>query len=155
MGLALGFAFLAKYTALLGALGLGVALYTATIPVEKYQRTPHRNRRSLWISSLGNASVILWNAQRGWPTIEHLLGHLHVPGGDNEPPHGSSISDLDSEVSGKFSVSLAPCWVDRHAEKLFSSQSSDSKTIQNYPGVALECPAFTGFLPARFHQGTH
>ncbi len=83
MGLGLGFAFLAKYTALLGALGLGVSLWL--------QRSRLNNARGLRTGIagacgfllLGMLPVILWNAQRGWPTIEHLLGHLHVPGGDS------------------------------------------------------------------------
>ena len=28
------------------------------------------------------APVLVWNAQNGWPTVRHLLGHLGLPGGD-------------------------------------------------------------------------
>lgn len=28
------------------------------------------------------APVVIWNARNGWPTVAHLLGHLHAPGGD-------------------------------------------------------------------------
>ncbi len=33
-------------------------------------------------ASLGLLPVLIWNAQRDWPTVRHLLGHLGVRGGD-------------------------------------------------------------------------
>ena len=31
----------------------------------------------------GLAPVVIWNAERGWPTVQHLMGHIAVPGGDS------------------------------------------------------------------------
>ncbi len=52
----------------------------------------HRNggRRGVWLRGLVVAGVamagllpnVIWNAQRDWPTVRHLLGHLGMPGGD-------------------------------------------------------------------------
>jgi len=83
LGAALGVSFLAKYTALLAALGLLIGLW----PIRKSIASAPGFRRG-WIGcgalfGLGLLPVILWNAQRGWPTLHHLLGHLHVPGGDS------------------------------------------------------------------------
>jgi 4-amino-4-deoxy-L-arabinose transferase-like glycosyltransferase len=78
-GFAIGVAFLAKYTALLGLLGIMIGLW------------PHRQKllQSPGIQSgiflgillllTGLAPVVIWNAERGWPTINHLLGHLEIP----------------------------------------------------------------------------
>ena len=76
MGLGLGFAFLAKYTALLGALGLGVALWLQRSRLKNVSGLRTGIAGACGFLLLGMLPVILWNAQRGWPTIEHLLGHL-------------------------------------------------------------------------------
>src|SRR5216117_2040444 len=34
------------------------------------------------IFAIGLAPVIIWNAQHGWATVHHLLGHLGLGGGD-------------------------------------------------------------------------
>lgn len=34
--------------------------------------------------------MIVWNAQRGWPTLRHVLGHLGAPGGDQSTPSSYS-----------------------------------------------------------------
>ncbi|MBY0312232.1 MAG: glycosyltransferase family 39 protein [Phycisphaerales bacterium] len=77
--IALGFLF--KYTMLLVVPGLLVWLWLHV-----------RRTRSRWpvaglgvaaaCASLGLLPVIIWNAQRDWPTVRHLMGHLGLPGGD-------------------------------------------------------------------------
>ena len=83
MGAGLGFAFLAKYTALLGAVGLGIALWRQRHTLEGASGLRRGMTGALGFLLLGMLPVLIWNAQRDWPTIEHLLGHLHVPGGDS------------------------------------------------------------------------
>ncbi len=83
LGAVLGVGFLFKYTILL--LVPGLIIYVML------------NRRRLalgrwWpgvliglLTFFGCISpVILWNHQHDWPTVSHLLGHLHVAGGDVE-----------------------------------------------------------------------
>ncbi|MDE0960203.1 MAG: glycosyltransferase family 39 protein [Planctomycetota bacterium] len=83
MGAALGFSFLAKYTALLAVLGLLMGIW----PWRKLiLRAPGAKQGAGFGGSLllaAMAPVVIWNAQRGWPTIQHLLGHIAVPGGDS------------------------------------------------------------------------
>ena len=83
MGIGLGFAFLAKYTALLGLLGIVLGLW----PVRKKLISAKGFSSGITMCAvfflLGVAPVVIWNATRGWPTVSHLLGHLHVEGGDS------------------------------------------------------------------------
>ena len=83
MGAALGFSFLAKYTALLAVAGLLIGLW----PWRKVILAAPRARQGVWLGSSlflsGIAPVLIWNAQHGWPAIQHLLGHIAVPGGDS------------------------------------------------------------------------
>ena len=75
-GLALGIAFLAKYTALLGLLGILIGLW----PMRKKLFESRGVRAGLMCGSLlflaSLAPVFIWNFERGWPTIHHLVGHL-------------------------------------------------------------------------------
>lgn len=82
LGTALGAGFLFKYTIVL--LVPGIALY-AWVRRGRLNAAP---RAGAWaalgaaVALLGAAPVAVWNAQRGWPTLRHLLGHLGLPGGD-------------------------------------------------------------------------
>ncbi|MEE2855890.1 MAG: glycosyltransferase family 39 protein [Planctomycetota bacterium] len=82
-GAALGFSFLAKYTALLGGLGILIGIW----PWRKQLWSCPGARSGVLAGSLllsaGLAPVVIWNAERGWPTVQHLLGHISVPGGDS------------------------------------------------------------------------
>ncbi|MDX2118778.1 MAG: glycosyltransferase family 39 protein [Planctomycetota bacterium] len=44
-------------------------------------RTPYIVMGTL-VALLGLLPIVIWNAQNGWPTVHHLLGHLGVKGGD-------------------------------------------------------------------------
>lgn len=83
MGVGLGLAFLAKYTALLGALGLAIALWRQRSILIDATGLRAGLAGSCGFLALGMLPVVIWNMQRDWPTVEHLLGHLHVPGGDS------------------------------------------------------------------------
>lgn len=37
---------------------------------------------------LSASPVLVWNAQHGWPTVAHLIGHAGLPGGDVAPQRG-------------------------------------------------------------------
>lgn len=81
VGLAIALGFLFKYTMLLVVPGLCIWLWLHA----------RRTRTRVPLAGLGFAAacaslgllpVIIWNAQRDWPTVRHLLGHLGVRGGD-------------------------------------------------------------------------
>lgn len=78
--IALGFVF--KYTILLLVPGLVVfgvlaRRQLATVPMWKAKAAA-----ALIVGLSGLAPVLVWNSQRGWPTVKHLLGHLGMAGGD-------------------------------------------------------------------------
>jgi undecaprenyl-diphosphatase len=83
LGLVLGVGFLFKYTILL--LVPGLIGFAAT------RRWRRRHLRligpllCLLVFMIACLPVIIWNAAHGWPTVSHLLGHLHAPGGDIAP----------------------------------------------------------------------
>ncbi|MGQ0626746.1 MAG: ArnT family glycosyltransferase [Phycisphaerales bacterium] len=79
LGAALGVGFLFKYTILL--LPPGLLLFAML----ERRATPRADRRPLPIAGPVVATmvfiacvlpVLLWNQQHGWPTLQHLLGHL-------------------------------------------------------------------------------
>lgn len=82
LGLALGVAFLYKYTAIILPIGLCAFAILRRCDVPR--------ARSLWFAistAAGTAAlctlpVIIWNAQHNWPTLRHLMGHLAMAGGD-------------------------------------------------------------------------
>lgn len=90
LGLALAAGFLFKYT--IALLPPGLALYAWLRARHHDPRIPRPRAAAGWIAAgagaalLGLVPVLAWNAQRGWPTVRHLLGHLGLPGGDMPPP---------------------------------------------------------------------
>lgn len=80
-GLLCGIGFLVKYTMLL--LPLSLILFHAIDPPKAPTRTRIRGAAiAITTATLCALPVVVWNAQRGWPTIRHLLGHLGVAGSD-------------------------------------------------------------------------
>ncbi len=88
-GLAIALGFLAKYTALLLIPGLVLFAWVG----RRRLRSPRAGRAWLLagaaIVALGFVPVVVWNQRHGWPTLAHLLGHLHAPGGDRPTPSGT------------------------------------------------------------------
>lgn len=82
LGLAIAGGFIFKYTMLLCVPGL--VLFAALARKNLRMARP----AALWISlallaaMLGLLPVAIWNSQHDWATVRHLLGHLHMQGGD-------------------------------------------------------------------------
>lgn len=80
LGFSLGLGFLFKYTALL--------LVPSIVPYLWIVCRGRRARMGLAMLVAGVAllasmlPVVLWNAEQGWPTVKHLMGHLGMAGGD-------------------------------------------------------------------------
>jgi hypothetical protein len=95
LGLALGGGFLFKYTSVLlipGLLGYGFL-----------RCRPRGCHGGAGVSGILLATavflmvitpVLVWNHQQGWPTLSHLLGRLHLPGGDLPPRHSWAYNPL-------------------------------------------------------------
>ena len=81
-GAAVGAGFLFKYTMLL----LVPGLIAAALAARGAERARAGGRWWLGVgvllAALGLAPVLIWNAEQGWPTFAHLLGHLGLRGGD-------------------------------------------------------------------------
>lgn len=43
---------------------------------------------------VGASPVLIWNVQHGWPTVAHLLGHLHMAGGDGVVHEGLAYDPM-------------------------------------------------------------
>lgn len=80
-GAAIGLGILAKYTMVL--LLPGLLAFHLFVPPTAPKRTRVRGVLIVLCTAAILASpIVIWNAERGWPTIHHLLGHLKVVGSD-------------------------------------------------------------------------
>lgn len=84
LGAALGLGCLFKYTTLLLVPGLAVYAWLRTRRADGPRgRLPiGAILAGLVLFGAALSPILIWNAQRGWPTLHHLLGHLGVAGGD-------------------------------------------------------------------------
>lgn len=80
LGAALGIGFLFKYTILLAA--LGIALFFVLSRRNRTRPAVPVVIVACVVFFVCASPVVIWNAQRGWPTVAHLLGHLGVGGSD-------------------------------------------------------------------------
>ncbi|MBX3410508.1 MAG: glycosyltransferase family 39 protein [Phycisphaeraceae bacterium] len=69
--------------------------------------------------------VIVWNAERGWPTVRHLLGHLGVVGGDMPVTQGRggwkyspmwTLTHIGTQIGLVGPALLLMGWLPRGAE---------------------------------------
>lgn len=83
LGLVIGVGFDYKYTILLMLPGLLIflAVQRKTMPLNAALFA--RLGLMLVVFLLAISPVIIWNHREGWPTVSHLLGHVHMPGGDS------------------------------------------------------------------------
>ena len=86
LGACLSLAFLFKYTVLL--LIPGMLWYAWTSGRARPRAGTLQVSVCVLLALTGLIPVIMWNADRGWPTVHHLLGHLGVKGGDVAPTQG-------------------------------------------------------------------
>ena len=85
LGFALAIGLLFKYTIVL--LPPGIVLFAWMRRRELVVHAKWR-RWALFgacIAIVGTLPIIVWNAQHGWVTVKHLLGHIGMPGGDVSP----------------------------------------------------------------------
>ncbi|MFZ4574277.1 MAG: ArnT family glycosyltransferase [Phycisphaerales bacterium] len=89
-GAALGVGFLFKYT----IVALPISLACFAMACRRDLRLAPGWKAFLAagtvLAMLGTVPVLVWNAQRDWPTLSHLLGHLGVRGGDMPVTQGPS-----------------------------------------------------------------
>ena len=79
LGLVLGVAVLFKYTALLLLPGL---VWWWVWGRGGAARGWKHGGTVVGVMLLTMSPILIWNASRGWPTVSHQLGRLHLPGGD-------------------------------------------------------------------------
>jgi len=85
LGAAVGISFLFKYTALLVLPGLcWMTWFASPRSVGRAKRWLIGWALAMIMMLITMLPVLIWNVQHGWPTVAHLLGHLHVEGGDIE-----------------------------------------------------------------------
>ncbi len=85
LGVTIAVGFLFKYTMAMIVPGVVVARVASSRSHGPHGRTPRWARWAAFgtlIALLGLLPVLMWNAERDWPTVRHLLGHLGVKGGD-------------------------------------------------------------------------
>lgn len=93
LGAAVGVGVLYKYTILLLLPGLLIDWLWHTRArsrddADRFRWTPAQwagAAAALLTLALCVSPVVVWNHLRGWPTVAHLLGHLHMEGGDIAP----------------------------------------------------------------------
>lgn len=81
LGAAIGLGFLFKYTMLLIVPGLLIAAVVRDRPRWTRATTMHAVVAT-GVFVVVSLPVVIWNAQHGWPTVAHTLGHLRLAGGD-------------------------------------------------------------------------
>ncbi|MBX3366987.1 MAG: glycosyltransferase family 39 protein [Phycisphaeraceae bacterium] len=94
LGASIAVGFLFKYTMAMivpGILGAMIAGHLASKRTGRpvLRMDPRFGRWAAFcvlVALAGLAPVLIWNAERDWPTVRHLLGHLGVKGGDVPTP---------------------------------------------------------------------
>jgi undecaprenyl-diphosphatase len=87
VGFFLGLGFLFKYTMVLLLPGVAVYLWFCRGKRKWGMQTMLCLVIGLLVMLGMSYPVICWNHQHDWPTLSHLLGRLHLPGGDEAVSH--------------------------------------------------------------------
>ena len=94
LGLALGVGFLYKYTILLMLPGLAVYLLLQRKRLRLDAGLLVRLGVMVGVFAVAISPVIIWNHSKGWPTVSHLLGHMHMKGGDTHAQKSWNYSPM-------------------------------------------------------------
>lgn len=161
LGLAVGVGFLFKYTMLLivpgvilGAWSVGRVARAGREESASHDAREHTRTRlsTPWLVAgallalLALAPVIIWNAQHGWVTIKHLLGHLGVAGGDVSVAADNSGGRKWFEWLPVWPIGLALMQVGLAGPMLIVGAAVGWKALarQSIPGTA-EQPSLNAF----------
>jgi undecaprenyl-diphosphatase len=89
LGVMLGVGTLYKYTMMLLIPGIAAFAFCAT-PSSKPQGSAPKVGPvlALVLFLILTSPIAIWNSHENWPTLRHLLGHLHVSGGDKPVSQG-------------------------------------------------------------------
>jgi 4-amino-4-deoxy-L-arabinose transferase-like glycosyltransferase len=79
LGLVMGIGFLLKYSMVLLAPGLAAYAWVRRRELGWRRRDLAAVMLSITIFVVAISPVLVWNQQRGWPTIVYLRGHLNAP----------------------------------------------------------------------------
>lgn len=99
-GLMLGVGFLFKYVVILVVPGMLLFLLLMNCKQERDDKSANSVAMKsrllagvalLIIFATTCLPVLIWNIQNDWPTVRHLLGQVHLPGGDRGEGKGWSI----------------------------------------------------------------
>lgn len=103
-GLCLGIGTLFKYTQLLLLPGLMIYLWIGRKQFHFTGRAWFGILSGLLIMLVSMLPIVLWNQQHGWPTLSHLLGRLHLPGGDEAVSSQWSILYLPQFIGTQIGI---------------------------------------------------
>lgn len=81
-GFVIGAACLFKYTALLLLPGLAMFFWIERRRLRFGKPLALGLLAGTLLFLVASSPIVIWNAQRGWPTIAHQVGRLRLPGGD-------------------------------------------------------------------------
>lgn len=99
LGAAVGVGFLYKYTILLLLPGLVLyAILDRRFLAQRGKATAWKITGAVLAFLICASPVFIWNQQHGWPTVAHLLGHLHMQGGDIQPSESEPWNPLSPLV---------------------------------------------------------
>jgi 4-amino-4-deoxy-L-arabinose transferase-like glycosyltransferase len=142
-GLCFGCAFLAKFTALLGAVGVGLCLQRSA--VLRHSAVRRRGLLCFWLAfCLGLSPVLIWNALHGWPSVAHLW--MHLSGGSRSPSHawGAALGRYLGSFIGAFNplsaLLLTGAWLDRRwrrSQPLESLQTAQGESLLLWSGLPV------------------
>lgn len=94
LGASLGAGFLFKYTTLALVPGLILFVILARGRVRLAENWSRWFAAGTLTLAACMVPVVVWNARHGWPTVQHLLGHAALPGGDMPPGGARRLESL-------------------------------------------------------------
>jgi membrane-associated phospholipid phosphatase len=147
MGLWLGLAFLSKYSALFFLPSL--ALYFVLWPPARV----HLRRPGLWLAlvplALATLPVVIWNAQHGWVTVQHVSENAQL--GKSWRP---TLTYFLEFMGGQFGL-LNPVYFVAMLIALVSFRARAHERPLEFYLFAMGAPVFFGYWLYTFHSRVH